>query len=127
MGDRGQSLDQVTNFCVLSEFHVLRCVLLGYFENVCSNLLETRVIDFLKFCVQCQHGLILVFWLQVNDIEVLQRMQNNGKPMIIQIPGQVRRMFLIIPQIIRHLIQPVLITTFAIHVLNAINCSIVLL
>lgn len=106
---------------------MLRCVLLRYFENVGSDLLETRVIDFLKLGVHCQHSLILVFRLQVNDIQIFQRMQNNSKPMIIQIPGQVRRMFLIIPQIIRHLIQSVLITTFAVHVLNAINCSIVLL
>lgn len=127
MGDRGQSLNQIADLCVLCEFHVLGSVLLSDFENVGSDLLETRVINFLKLSVHCQHCLILVFRLQVNDIKILERMKNNSQPMIIQIPGQVRRMFLIVPKIICHLIKSVLVTAFTVHVLNPIHCSIVLL
>jgi hypothetical protein len=104
---------------------VFDIVFLGDFEYFLPDFIEGAVVYFLPFSVDCEHDFVLEVRLQVYYIQCLQSVQNDAQAVVIDLFGLVGRMFFIFPQIITDFGQAFIITSFAIHVLNAIYSAVV--
>ena len=95
------------------------------FKYFLPDFIEGAVVYFLPFSVDCEHDFVLEVRLQVYYIECLQSVQNDTQAVVVHLFGQIGRMFFIFPQIITDFGQALIITAFAIHVLNAVYSAVV--